>query len=549
VAFALAIEADDLDRAAAIARNSWFEVPPDNAAGVIALVGSLPLSRIRRYPFLALVLALAFNTSGMHRVRAMEMFALAIASAHLMAGRAEPVDRLFLLTLQSVALRIVGQAERAQNAAGQALHLLDELPVDAVDEIGLQLPMLLSHLGLTLLYTGRIDDAVNAFQRSYALAGRSPRAARRAMVLAALAQAWAGDIVEAEQLLAQLRVRPISSATGSIASAPEPAAAAMTVDAESESLYHAAEAFVALERFDLASAQVHISAGQVDLESAEHWPVMLHLQAMMDLALGRAEAAGMALESAMTRPGSRRVGSPFVRALLASAQAAAFQAAGHPSRADAVLAALPRSCSQWTIAARGRSALVSGRPELAVRLLTDDMATFRAGPPRLRAEAYLLAAAAASRIARPATALACMERASGLMADRGLRFALMLIPRGDLDVLIALAVDRNSAVLPELMAGLVIPSALPYHARIVSLTERESVVLAQLARTGNAAEIAAALFVSVNTVKSQLRSIYRKLDAGTREQALLVAREAELLGDEGYQPGGTAEADRSRRPA
>lgn len=53
----------------------------------------------------------------------------------------------------------------------------------------------------------------------------------------------------------------------------------------------------------------------------------------------------------------------------------------------------------------------------------------------------------------------------------------------------------------------------------------------ELRRTSSTDALAAALFVSPNTVKVQRRSAYRKLGASNREQALLRAAELGLLED------------------
>ncbi|WP_420124446.1 LuxR C-terminal-related transcriptional regulator [Nakamurella sp.] len=61
------------------------------------------------------------------------------------------------------------------------------------------------------------------------------------------------------------------------------------------------------------------------------------------------------------------------------------------------------------------------------------------------------------------------------------------------------------------------------------LTERELVIVRYLPTMLKASEIAADLFVSVNTVKAHLRSIYRKLDATNRREAVERARAQGLL--------------------
>jgi LuxR family transcriptional regulator, maltose regulon positive regulatory protein len=63
-----------------------------------------------------------------------------------------------------------------------------------------------------------------------------------------------------------------------------------------------------------------------------------------------------------------------------------------------------------------------------------------------------------------------------------------------------------------------------------ALSEREEAVLRYLPTMMSNQEIAAELFVSVNTIKTHLKSIYRKLDADDRRGAVRRARDLSLLG-------------------
>jgi LuxR family maltose regulon positive regulatory protein len=82
----------------------------------------------------------------------------------------------------------------------------------------------------------------------------------------------------------------------------------------------------------------------------------------------------------------------------------------------------------------------------------------------------------------------------------------------------------------ESFAGKVL-AALPASAPDLSdaLTEREQALLAELPSMRTAEEIANGLFVSVNTVKTHLRGIYRKLGVNHRRDAITVARQRGLL--------------------
>lgn len=66
------------------------------------------------------------------------------------------------------------------------------------------------------------------------------------------------------------------------------------------------------------------------------------------------------------------------------------------------------------------------------------------------------------------------------------------------------------------------------HVSDVHLTRREVVVLRELAETITLEEIATRLWVSRNTVKSQVRTAYRKIGVSTRAEAVAWVKAAGL---------------------
>ncbi|TCI97704.1 LuxR family transcriptional regulator [Aeromicrobium sp. IC_218] len=86
------------------------------------------------------------------------------------------------------------------------------------------------------------------------------------------------------------------------------------------------------------------------------------------------------------------------------------------------------------------------------------------------------------------------------------------------------AVRRLSAARPR-------PARDPVGADVPveSLTEKEREVLGHLAELLTTEEIAATMFISVNTVRTHVRNILRKLGVSRRNAAVRVARERDLL--------------------
>jgi LuxR family maltose regulon positive regulatory protein len=68
---------------------------------------------------------------------------------------------------------------------------------------------------------------------------------------------------------------------------------------------------------------------------------------------------------------------------------------------------------------------------------------------------------------------------------------------------------------------------------IEPLTEKEREVLGHLADLLTTEEIAAAMFVSVNTVRTHVRNILRKMSASRRNEAVRRARELGIISGPG----------------
>ena len=90
-------------------------------------------------------------------------------------------------------------------------------------------------------------------------------------------------------------------------------------------------------------------------------------------------------------------------------------------------------------------------------------------------------------------------------------------------VLLASALGQDQLPAPMSTSGQ--PPALI----VEPLTEREREVLVHVSGMLNTAEVAEQMFISVNTVKTHLRNIYRKLAAAHRNEAVRRARQLELI--------------------
>jgi LuxR family maltose regulon positive regulatory protein len=89
--------------------------------------------------------------------------------------------------------------------------------------------------------------------------------------------------------------------------------------------------------------------------------------------------------------------------------------------------------------------------------------------------------------------------------------------------------DRWPAPPPGMSRAVTVPASGPLHDLADPLTQRELTILRLLSTSMSTVEIADELCLSANTVKTHLAAIYRKLPASGRREAVLRARELELI--------------------
>jgi len=85
------------------------------------------------------------------------------------------------------------------------------------------------------------------------------------------------------------------------------------------------------------------------------------------------------------------------------------------------------------------------------------------------------------------------------------------------------SVFRPLVATPGELRSVIEPTVTP------SLSPREHEVLGELARGSTYSDIGSNLFVSENTVKTHVSSLYSKLSVSRRSEALAVARKLHLL--------------------
>jgi LuxR family maltose regulon positive regulatory protein len=511
LAFRTALASGDYDLASTIALHDWIGLLNLHRDELSELILTVPVRVLRHHPELSMLLALADNSSPARRGRAADMFALAASSARARRHGAKPADAAMLHAIESAALRVTGQVDRAADSAQVLTEAIDSLPEDEYLRLGPMRPMIEVHAGLSMFYADRPQEAIALHQRAYSSSRlEAPHAWFMALGNLAGINAARGELPEAAELVEFGRTLdwPRGWMSGYVGS-----------------MFQLAEGYLALDRLDYQAVADLVKLIPIE-KSFEHWPLFAHLDAMAELGLGNAAGAAVRMDDTLSFGTSAAVNA-FTRSRLGATRVLLLLASGRVRAADALLRTLERTQAPVALA-WSRLELAEGRPDAALASLVPIEG--RPLSSRLLVELRLSRAAAALRLGRDPQAIDDLRAATSLMADRGLRHSLTLLAASDRAAFARLAanhgLDEASRVVREVDG---FGAQWPDGTGRPELTERERVVLRQLHYGAGATEISAALFVSVNTVKSQLRSVYRKLGVSSREDALRAAAEHGLL--------------------
>ena len=501
-----AVALADFAGATAVVRASWFELLRSHGDALREVLETIPSSELRGHPLLVLMLGICYNGVPHKRMRALRCFATAVRGAR--SGRLEvtAVDRALIFASESAVYRLIGRPTMGVGPARSAIRALDRMTDSELESVS-SLPRIYSQVGVSLYYGGAVEDALDAFIIGLGESDeKSSGDGFGNLAMLAGIHAWRGDLHEATTYLELGRSGEWSDEQRS-----------MYVG----TFYRIAEAIAALERFDPVTAHDHVTAMVHDPRTIEHWIAIAKTQALTDLMAGR-PGEGLARLNALvaTRNEGR---SSTTRSAFASTRGLLQLALGARDAAGAIIRR-DMAAGPDRHVAHARLELVLGNNGAALRELRAVAGADL--PSRTEAEAATIEAAALLRFSTSPRSAAVIQHVGALLEQTGQRLALGLLPPTDLERVRAALTEQGFGMLFD---GVDVRALLPDTGPVQVLTERELVVLGALMRTGSPARIASDLVVSVNTVKTQLRSVYRKLGVSSRDEAIAVALDRHLL--------------------
>jgi LuxR family transcriptional regulator, maltose regulon positive regulatory protein len=441
-----------------------------------------------------------------------------LTAAESMLGALPPTEatpaRLAAAQVRLAMSRRTGDLGSMAAAVAEAQAMLAAVPTGVVarcPRIGAQV---LSGRGAVELWSGHLGEAAATFEAAVAAVPAMDSTHERADCL--------GYLALADALRGRLNRAASTAGDAERLSAPISPAA------------HVALAAVHVERNELRHAHGELKRAEGALRL---YPDRLTGTVACLVAARKALAEGHP-DSAVEIVRKARHGGPlpyWLERRLAMLESRACAAAGDAAAAlDAAGRADPASLE--AAVTQAHAWLAAGDPKAARQSLAGHRERTEAVPDHVRLEAWLATARISYAVGERAEGRRSLQRALRLGEPERLRLPFALertwlrrVLRADPD----LAHVYQDLLEPDLVGPAREPAPKPgaraAPVMLEPLSGRELEVLQHAAEMLDTTEIAAALFISVNTVKSHLKSIYRKLAVTHRGEAVRRARELRIL--------------------
>jgi LuxR family transcriptional regulator, maltose regulon positive regulatory protein len=434
-----------------------------------------------------------------------------------------PVDEEVTARLTAAVIRLsvclrTGDLSAAAAAASRAELMLGKVPYGKLaghPDVG---RWVLSGRASVDLWSGRLDEAARVLEAGVAAEAASGRECGRASLTGrlALAEALRGRLGRAAELAGQA----VAMASEHRPSGPGPAPLV-------------ALAWVHLARNELREARSRVK--QADAALGANPDKLIGAAAYLAAASGAlAEGRPAVATQIIARARSGWSVPAWLDQQLSLVESRAYTAADDIRAA--LITAERAGISLEAAVTRARAWALAGDGEAAQRALAPVLAADGEAPDPVRLQAWLVDARLGYGSGDDGRGRRSLASALRLAEGEQFRLPFVLerswlgaVLRRDPEladshrVLLAPALGQDQLPTPLGTAGQ--PSVLI----IEPLTEREREVLVHVSGMLNTAEVAEEMYISVNTVKTHLRNIYRKLAAAHRNEAVRRARQLQLI--------------------
>ena len=432
--------------------------------------------------------------------------------------------RLAAAQIRLALARRTGNFGLATAAAKRAEALIDQLSQEVHDRYPGIRAQVLAGYGAADLWAGRLDEAAVRFEAGVAAAPPAGHERADGLGYLALAEALAGRLSSAVVRAAQA-ADAISGGGDDLIEHVIP-----SVDV--------ALAWVYLQRGDMQRAHARLKQAEASLRIC---PDRLVSALACTVAAQRRLAEGHVSRAMEMIRQARQDWSPpaWLELRLTILESRVYMAADDiPAALAAAQRADPHSVPE-AAAALAHAWLATGDQQAARRVLDNVTENLGGTIHRLGLAGWVAEARLSYETGDGARGRRCLERGLELAKAEQTRLPFVMertwlrqVLRRDPE----LAHHYHELVAPPVMS----PGAVPFQRKappsdqaapafVERLSERECEVLTHASRMLSTAEIATEMYISVNTVKTHLRSIYRKLSATHRNEAVRRARQLQLI--------------------